>query len=230
MRFLLLFLAISSSGFLAAQETPTKVATSFYCFRYADKLQDIYVRTGATAYQKIELSTANMIGPVAVIPAEGAVTLHRKDTADDGTEIYPLVGRAKLGSIRKPLVVLFPGPKDDKLPYRTLTIDRNDARFPMGSYQLINLSARPIRGLVGKTRLEAKPSSVNSLRPKADPGDMMTVIFEYHDGKQWRPMTKTRWAYRDDRRSLLCAYLDPRDKRIKMRAIPERLVPATSGP
>ena len=43
-------------------------------------------------------------------------------------------------------------------------------------------------------------------------------------------MTKTRWAFRKDRRSLLCAYLDPRTKRVKIRSIPERIVPATDSP
>ena len=230
MRYLPLILAIISSGVLQAQEPPPKVPTSFYCFRYAENLKDVFVPTGAAAYQKIELSTANMIGPVPVLAPEGSLTLHRRDTAEDGTEIYPLVGRAKLGSIRSPLVILLPGPKDGKLPYRTLVLDRDDAKFPLGSYQFINLSSHPMRGLIGKTRLEAKPFSVKSLRPKAAPGDMMTVIFEYNDGKHWRPMTKTRWAYRDDRRSLLCAYLDPSDQRVKMRSIPERLVPPKPTP
>jgi len=79
--------------------------------------------------------------------------------------------------------------------------------------------------MVGKSPLQLKPGAVKTLKPRGNPGQMITVIFEFHDGKQWRSMTKTRWAIRADKRILSCAYLDPGDKRIKMRAIPERLVP-----
>lgn len=231
MRFLLLlFLTALSGGLLSAQEPLPKLMASFYCFRYAEQLQDVYVQTGKDAYQKVELSTANMIGPIGVTTVNGTITIHRKDTAEDGTDLYPPVGRAKLGTIKRPLIVLFPAAKESKLPYRALTIDRADTKFPLGSYQFLNLSPHAMRGLVGKTKLSAKPGTVHSLRPSAKPGSMMTVLFEYHDGTQWRTMTKTRWAYRKDRRSLICAYLDPRDHRVKMRAIPERLVPPTEKP
>lgn len=225
MRLLPLILMVALGGLLHAQEKPARIPASFYCFRFAGQLQDIHLRTGAKDYQKIELSTANMVGPVPVVVVDGIITLHRQQTDPEGNVIYPLVGSARIGSIRKPLIVLFPAPQDDKFAYRTLTIDRSDTRFPLGSYQFINLSPHPMRGLVGKTRLDSKPGTVSNLRPEGKPGEIMTVVFEYHDGSLWRPMTQTRWACRDDRRSLLCAYLDPRDKRVKMRAIPERLVP-----
>jgi len=231
MRFLTTLLLATTFGGISlhAQEKPRKIQTSFYCFRYANNLKDIYVRTGAESFGLIELSTANMIGPVGVVVTGGGISLHRQKVKADGSTVYPRVGWAKLGTVLKPLVILFPGPKEDKLPYRVLTIDRSATKFPLGSYQFINLSPYAMRGMVGKTRIDSKSASVSNLRPSGTAGEMMNVIFEYHDGKQWRPMTKTRWAYRDDRRSLLCAYLDPRDKRVKMRSIPERLVPA-KGP
>ena len=208
-----------------AREKPSRIPVSFYCFAYADGLQEVYVRTGADSYSEIQLSTANIIGPMEMILSDGAVTLHRKDKDAEGREIHPLVGSAKIGRAGKPLLVLFPAAKNDKLPYRTLTLDRSNANFPLGSYQFINVSPHPMRGRVGKTLLHSKPGSVTNLRPEGAPGDVVAVVFEHHDGKLWRPMTQTRWAIRSDRRTLLCAYLDPRDRRVKMRAIPERLVP-----
>ncbi len=220
-----LILLFVLGSLLHAQEKPSRIPASFYSFAYAEGLQDVYVRTGTDSYEEIKLSTANIIGPMETIPTNGAVTLHRKDKDAEGKEIYPLVGSAGIGRISKPLLVLFPAAKTDKLPYRALALDRSNANFPLGSYQFINISPHPMRGLVGKTRLNSKPGSVTNLRPEGAPGDVVTVIFEYHDGKLWRPMTQTRWAIRNDRRSLLCAYLDPLDRRVKMRAIPERLVP-----
>jgi hypothetical protein len=225
MRLPSLIALLATAAPLPAQQQLPRLPTSFYCFGYAAGLQDVFVRSGAEAFQKIELSTANMVGPLAAVVADGAITVHRKETDAEGKDSYPPVGSARIGAVRKPLLVLFPAPRDEPLPYRMLTLDRSDARFPLGSYQFINLSPHPMRGLVGQTRLDAKPGSVNNLKPKGTPGEVVNVVFEYHDGTLWRPMTQTRWAIRDDRRSLICAYLDPRDKRVKMRAIPERLVP-----
>ena len=215
---------------IAHAQAPQKTSTSFYCFRYADELEDVFVRTGAEAYQKVELSTANMLGPLGVVVSEGSVFVHREDTDPEGNTIYPPVGKVALRGIDKPLVVLFPGKKDDPLPYRGIAIDRDNAKFPMGSYQFMNLSPYAMRGLVGKVRIDVKPGEVTNLKPQGEPGQMQQVIFEYLDGEIWKTMTKTRWAVRDDRRNLMCAYLDPKSQRVKLRSIPERLVPVTSKP
>lgn len=230
MRFLKSLTAIFLAGLAHGQQPVEKTTASFYCFRYAPQLEDVYIRTGVESYQKIELSTANIIGPVAVVSADGAVTIHRMETTDKGETIYPLVGQAKTGSVTQPLIVLFPNAKDESLPYRALTLDRNRGRFPMGSYQFINLAPNPMRGLVGKTRVDVAPGTVKLLKPKGEPGEMLDVVFEYQSEGIWRSMTKTRWAVRNDRRSLMCAFLDPQDQRVKIRSIPERLVPAKPGP
>lgn len=227
MRLLSCLLAISCSGFVHAEKAPEKISASFYCFRYAPDLEDVYVRIGAESYKKIELSTANIIGPLSVVNAEGNVTIHRMDTDDKGMVVYPLVGKAKIGTNSKPLLVMFPNAKDEALAYRCLTLDRNQQKFPLGSFQFINLSTYALRGMVGKTRIDVKAGGVKLLKPQGKPGEMLQVTFQYNDGKIWRTMTKTRWALRRDRRSLLCAYFDPRDKRLKMRSIPERIAPPT---
>ena len=106
---LLLILALGLTGLAGAQDKPPTVSASFYCFQYAPGLEDVFVRTGVKAFQKIELSTANMIGPMAVVTTNGAVTVHRQDTDEEGNTIYPLVGSAKVGaSVKKPLVLLLP--------------------------------------------------------------------------------------------------------------------------
>jgi hypothetical protein len=216
--------SLCAAGVLVGQDV-SRVSATLYSFRYAPGLEDVYVRTGPEAFQKVELSTANMVGPITVLAAGGVVTLHRKDVAEDGSERFPSIGKAEVGSVRRPLLVLFPDAKEAEFPYRVLVIDRSATRFPLGSYQFLNLSRYPMRGLVGKAPVLAKPGSVIGVRPEGEPGELMNVVFEYLDGEDWRTMTKTRWALRKDRRSLLCAYLDPRDKRVKVRSIPERVVP-----
>lgn len=228
---LILLMALGWTGVAVAQEKPPTLATSFYCFQYAPGLRDVYVRTGAVAFQKVELSTANLLGPMAVVSTGGAVTVHRQEEDAEGNTVYPVVGTARIGaSVRKPLVVLLPGPKGEKAVYRTLVLDRSEARFPLGSFQLVNLATHPVRGLVGGSRVALKPGGVANVKPGGDPGQMVNVLFEYHDGERWRPMTKTRWAVRDDRRTLMCAYVDPKNGRVNIRSIPERLVPVEEGP
>jgi hypothetical protein len=223
--FAVLLVAVVLGGAASAQQQPPKISASFYCFRYAKGLEDVYVRTGDAAFKKIELSTANMIGPIPVVVEKGFVAVHTIATDGEGKTIYPVAGRAKVGVLRKPLVILFPGAKGAKLPYDVLMLDRSEARFPLGSYKFVNLATFPIRAAIGKSILKLNPGGVKTLKPKGSPGQMINVIFEFHDGKQWRPMTQTRWAIRPDKRILSCAYLDPTDKRVKLRAIPERLVP-----
>ena len=226
---LLLLLVLAFTSVTGAQEKPPRVATSFYCFQYAPGLEDVFVRTGAKAFQKIELSTANMIGPVSIVSIDGVVTVHRQDTDEDGNMIYPVAGTAKVsGGVSKPLVLLLPG--GEQAGYRTLVMDRSNARFPMGSYQFVNLARFPVRGLIGKTPVAVRSGGVSNIKPAGDPGEMVTVLFEYNDGTRWRTMTKTRWAIRDDRRTLMCSYVDPRTQRVKLRSIPERLVPAEPQP
>lgn len=228
MKFIVIAIGLLSGGLAAAQQDLPKVQATFYCFRYAPGLEDVYIRTAAKAFRKIELSTANMIGPATVVADKGAVTLHTVDTDAEGKTTYPLVARAKLGSVRRPLILLVPSAKDAKLPYRALTLDRGATKFPLGSYKFVNLSKFPIRAMIGKSRLQLKPGAVKTIKPGGNPGQMITVVFEFYSQKKWRPMTKTRWAIRPDKRILSCCYLDPADKRIKMRAIPERLVPVES--
>lgn len=211
----------------SAQETP-KVSTSIYCFKYAKGLEDVFVQTGAKKFTKVELSTANMLGPIGVVSEDGNITVRREEIDDEGKATYPAVGKVSLRGLARPLIVLFPGGEDDPLPYRGVTIDRSEASFPMGSYKFMNLSPHPMRGLVGKDRVDARPGEVKELKPQGQPGEMRPVRFEFHDGDNWRTMTETRWVIRDDRRSLLCAFLDPDSNRVKMRSIPERLVPVDS--
>jgi len=229
MRVILLLIALLSSSAHAQEKVPT-LSSTFYCFRYAPELQSVYVRTGAQTYMEVELSTANLVGPMNAALVDGVITLHRKDTDSEGKTIYPLVARAKIGAIKHPLIVLVPGKKDGKLSYRSLVLDRSDAKFPLGSYQFVNFSTHPVRAKIGTGGIQIRPGKAKIFKPKGSPGEMMPVIFQYHDGEHWRRMTSTRWANRDDRRSLICAYLDPADKRMKMRSIPERLKEASPPP
>lgn len=222
-----LLLLLLMMGLGSAQESTQKASATFYCFQYANGLKDIYVPTGEDRFQKLELSTANMLGPVSVLVRDGVLTLHDFVETEEGEPSYPRIGTAKVKDIKRPLVVLLPGSEESTSRYGSLIIDRSETQFPQGSIQFINLTQHRIRALIGETRLASTPGSVRNIKPTAPAGEMMIVLFEYEVDSRWRSMTKTRWASRPDRRSILCAYIDPRDNRAKMRSIPEREIPVS---
>lgn len=220
--FLSLSLLATLSGVIQAQEG--KVPVTLFCFRYAPDLQNLFVKIGTISYRGVTLSTANMIGPVNAALFEGKITIHQEVTDGAGRKSWPLVARSPVGAIVDPLIVLLPR-SDEKGPiYRSFVIDRAKSKFPDGSYQLINFSPHPVRARVGGRSVLSASGTIQKLRPVSIGGRMMRVEIDYHDGNRWRPMTKTRWAYRSDRRSLLLLYLDPVDKRMNLRSIPDRVI------
>ena len=90
----------------------------------------------------------------------------------------------------------------------------------------MNFTPHAVRAKVGTRSLEIPPGEIGNLQPLGTPGQMLNVQLTYQEGERWRRMTTTRWALRNDRRTLLCLYLDPRDQRMKMRSVPERIISA----
>jgi len=216
---------------LGAQEGPPRIAVSLYAFGYAPGHQDVHLRTGPEGYAKVELSTANIVGPVMSLLTEGKLTVHGEPTPSaEGGTTYPVIGSATLPSgLRRALVVLLPDPENKQTPYRTLVIEHDPEGFPLGTYRLINLSTHPIRGAVGRSIVRAEPGGLATLEPKGEPGSVLPVRFEYHANERWNRLTETRCAVRKDRRWLMCVYRDPKTRRLNIRSIPDRTATPT-GP
>jgi hypothetical protein len=223
-----LLAALTPLGLLAQTPLPV-VPVSVYCFRYAPQLETVHLRSAATAYQKIELSTANIVGPQGAVVENGDVTFHRQATAPDGTATWPPVARVRLpANCPRALVLLLPAPEGEALPYRGLAFAHTDKDFPPGSMKMVNLAPYAVRGFVDRSTVTIRPGSVETFRPRGEPGASVPVLFEFRNGEQWQRMTATRWTIRDDRRSLMCIFQDPATKRMNLRSIPDRTtLPAT---
>lgn len=213
-----------------AQEVP-RLKVCLYAFGYAPGLEDVHLRTGPEAFTKVELSTANIVGPVTALAPDGKITLHGPpETNAQGETVYPVVATATIpGGLRRALVVLLPDAADAAAPYRTLVLEHDAAGFPLGTYRLINLSTHPIRGAVGRTVVQAKPGGLATLALEGDPGAVLPVRFEYREGERWNRLTETRCAVRKDRRWLMCVYRDPKSGRLNIRSIPDRTVTPVGG-
>lgn len=213
----LIFFSVS----LVAQQQ-SSVEISLFAFQYAEGHQEIFLNSEAGEYEAVTLSSANILGPFQVLLSEdGKVFLHDHQNTDEGDDLYPVLAAIKIpSSIREPLLVL--APRSGGQRYGALVIDRSVAKFPKGSYQLINFSKSEIRALIGKTHVTAPPLKITSFDPSSNSDDLLSVHFQYKLAENWRTFGRTRWVNERNKRSLLLAYLDPQTERMRIKGIPLR--------
>lgn len=223
MKIAILALIPHLAAVLSAAEPLPKVAASFYAFGYVPGHDKVQIMTGAEAFEEIQLSTANIVGPVTAAAVNGALLICDKPVTVGDKITHPVLSTAKLPSgIKRALVILFPAPKGGKEPYRSLVLNHDLQDFPLGVYRMINISPHPIRGAIARDFIEAKPGGVANLKPAGEPGSVVPVRFEYFDQGRWNLLTETRCAIRKDRRWLTCIYQDPVTGRMNIRSIPDR--------
>jgi len=211
------------AAMLSAAEPLSKIAASFYAFGYVSGHEKVQIMTGAEAFQEIQLSTANIVGPVAAVAVDGSLRICDKPLTVEGKVTHPVLSTAQLPpGIRRALVILFPAPKGGKEPYRSLVLNHELQDFPLGVYRMINISPHLIRGAIAREYIEVKPGGVANLEPAGQPGAVVPVRFEFFDQGRWNLLTETRCAIRKDRRWLTCVYQDPVTGRMNIRSIPDR--------
>jgi hypothetical protein len=231
MKHLRLFLLGCLAILTAQAEPPPTIPTYFYAFDYVPGRDAIHVPTGPETHQTLQLSKANIVGPVNVTLQNGALPLYDKAVTAEGKTTRSLLANATFSAnLKTALVVLFPAGKDDKLPYRAIVLNHNLQDFPMGVYRMINISPHAVRGAIGKTIIQAKPGGIGNLKPEGEPGAIVAARFEFYADERWNLLTETRCAVRDDRRWLTCIYQDPASGRMNIRSIPDRtIIPAPAA-
>ncbi len=208
---------------LGAAEPLPKIVASFYAFGYVSGHEKVRIMTGAESFQEIQLSTANIVGPVEAVAIDGSLRICDNPQTVEGKVTHPVLSTVKLpAGIKRALVILFPAAKDGKEPYRSLVLNHDLKDFPLGVYRLINVSPHPIRGAIARDYVEAKPGGVANLEPGGAPGAVVPLRFEFFDQGRWNLLTETRCAVRKDRRWLTCVYQDPVTGRMNIRSIPDR--------
>jgi hypothetical protein len=230
MKFSILALIPHLAAVLSAAEPLPEVTASFYAFGYVPGREKVQVMTGPEVYQEIQLSTANIVGPVKAVAVNGAIRISDKPVTVEGKITHPVLAAAKIpAGIARALVILFPAAKDSKEPYRSLVLNHDLQDFPLGVYRMINISPHPIRGAIARDYVEAKPGGVANLEPAGEPGAVVPVRFEFFDQGRWNLLTETRCAIRKDRRWLTCVYQDPASGRMNIRSIPDRTPVTAAG-
>lgn len=202
----------------AAPESRT-VEASFYCFKYAPGVENVQVTNGGAA-QPVRLSTANITAPV-ILPVTGGEAVISSGAGDKAV----IAAKVKIpAEISKALVVFVPAPAGSAEPYKAFAIDYSHDRFPLGTYRLVNVSKRAVRGAIGRKFAEVQPGGIAGIELEGENGATQGVKFEFQEEGKWNRLTETRCAVRRDRRWLVCVYQDPATQRMNLRSIPDREV------
>lgn len=178
---------------------------------------------GAEAYQEIQLSTANIVGPVTAVAVAATLHICDKPLTVERKITHPVLSTAKIpqGNQRAP-VVMFPAAKGAEESYRSPVLNHDLLDFSLKVYCMINISPHPIRGAIARDFIGAKPGGYRKFETVGRPGVVVPVRFEFFAEGRWNPLTETRCAIRDDRRWLTCIYQDPATGRMNIRSIPDR--------
>jgi hypothetical protein len=221
MKTLTAILALASP-FAALAEERT-VEASFYCFKYAPGAETIQVTDGQNA-KALRLSTANIIGAVPLKVTNDEAVIQGIDNA-------AAAARVKIPKrFNKALVVLVPAPSGSAEKYRAFAIDFGRDRFRPGTYRMVNISKKAVRGAIGKSYAEVKSGDTADIELQGDEGATQGVKFEFHEGGKWNRLTETRAAVRRDRRWLVLVHEDPVTQRMNLRSIPDREIRPTPPP
>ncbi len=197
----------------------TRLPISFYCFNYAPNLKSIYIKSGETAFKKIDLSIANIVNGGQASVEDGWLVLYGPQ-GDDGE--HPAIERLETGSLQEPLIILSSAEKDGKATYDAKAIEGHLKNFPMGGYYFVNLLPQAIKITIGDTAIELRTNENKLVGPKSAAGEVTPVTIEYLNDGHWLLASSARWSYRPDRRTIIGVRLDPRSKRVVVKSIPLR--------
>ncbi|MGL5019879.1 MAG: hypothetical protein ACRDBP_17215 [Luteolibacter sp.] len=194
-------------------------SVSIYCMAYADGLKSVFVKTAAERYESVSLSTANIVEAADALVEDGRILLYGP-AGEDGK--HAVVANAEIGAIRQPMIVLHPAGKDAALAYDSKAVEADPKQFPLGSFNLVNLSPSPVRIVHEEVEIELESAGGRIFTPDHVAGESLAVRMDYKTGDTWTLLSSARWPARDDRRTLVCFQLDPVSKRMNIKSVPLR--------
>jgi|TARA_B110000908_G_scaffold96583_1_gene114186 hypothetical protein len=212
-------LALLSTGLFAQKDKAPPTEVSIYAFERNKQHQTIFLESPKNEPYEITLSKANILGPFKTVKDEnGKVTIRKKAKDAEGAIIYPQLSKVTIPThVKEPLLILIP--ISGNRAYKTYVIDRSLSSFPKASYKIFNLSPSLIRGIVGKTRVTVAPRKLFAFNPSSNVEDIMDVHFQYKNAEKWKTFGRTRWVKMQEKRTLLCVYLDSKTKRMRIRGV-----------
>lgn len=195
------------------------LAISIYCMAYADGLKSVFVKNSKDRYQGVSLSTANVVEARGALVEDGRILLHGPAGADGK---HPVVATVEISGIRQPLIVLHPAGANGGNAYHSMAVEMDSRKFPLGSFNLVNLSPHPVRISHDEEVMELESGNARIFIPDHSAGDSLAMSMEYKNEDNWLLLSSARWPVRNDRRTLVCFQLDPASKRMNVKSVPLR--------
>jgi hypothetical protein len=218
-RNLLLLFALALLTPPTAGANPEKAKPLLFCVSYAPGFSSLFIKQADSRYQDIALSTANVIELAAAPIEKGTISLYGP-AGDDGK--HALAATVELVGTAAPLIVLNPAAAGANPPYTATVVDAAPAKFPLGSYHVVNLSPHLVRINRDKTTVEIPAAGAHVYQAKSDDGAPLAITIDYKPENEWLLLSSSNWASRDDRRTLVCIVEDPSSKRMVIKSIPLR--------
>ncbi len=208
------------TGRLAAQdeEAPKGSAKGLVVRLLAvDLLKDaetVVLRSGESRSKTIPLLTHGLSDPVRV-------TGRALIVATPALEEKPgrILAKVTLPAAGRRFLLLLVPSKDNYL-CRIVRLD--DPAFKPGDTCFFNVSPVPVGGTLGSRKfLAERGKPVFAKPPRQADLPYYQVSFFYKRGKETRPLADTRWPYDERSRSYVIFYPNPKNGRIKYRAVDE---------
>jgi hypothetical protein len=210
-----------STGLLAAQgENSVQFRT--LCLHKLSKMPNLhYLPTPGTAPVGVELPEANLSS--ATYEADRH-TIHFYASPPDpaATKLPPPAATVRIpGSIRSAALLFLPSSETDQ--YVIMAIDADKLSFRGGDQRFVNLTRLPIAIDLGGNRVALKPGASQALRfPGTDRRRLALQLFN-QQGDTWHRFSSTRITADPRIRRLVLCYYDPAEKRVRSRAIWDRV-------
>lgn len=207
--FLPLVLGLTSllAGAAGAQATKVRVLA----LKSGD-FPELFLR-GAEAHLPIRFSN---IQPGEVMPALRAnpLPIYRRDTNDEGEEIYVVAHKVKLPS-GSGGILLLAWKAGDELRFVAIEDNFGSARY--NDWLLINTGARPIAFKVGEDTkpIIVKPGSSSSYRIRAEKGSGATVLAQAPFDGESKTFFSTFWPVYANKRTIVLFVDDGEKIRVK---------------
>ncbi len=204
------------------------VSVRALCLQHVDGLKDVKLLSGSAKnpiLTPVKLFTTTYSDQVSV-PMDGGkkMTFVVEEKNEDGEDVLKIVAEGPLSRGNRQLALFIPAPEGSKTPYRLKVIDESEAKFPMGSTLIFNLSTSSARFMIGEHRKELKPGELGLIPLATQTNDFnqctVRVFVTSRDG-EWTPVSSTAWMATREMRSLALTYIHPRSKKPMVQCIQE---------
>ncbi|QTN32613.1 hypothetical protein HZ994_09800 [Akkermansiaceae bacterium] len=200
------------SGSAQEEGKPSPVQVRAVLHDPANPSADLFYTDEAGTVVKLEFRPHDLTEPLPMLPLNGSLVLYDKAEIDPGNPAASLAASAKLpAGTKRAMVVVMPGPADEKPPYRMLVIDDSQKAFPYGESRVLGLIGVETAIQAGEHRLPVHPGKITRVPPvrKVNDFNMAQTNFYFLQGDAWMPFTERQLQYLDASRRLFIVHATP---------------------